>query len=103
MSNPEEGCNLHAACLVGPLVDRTRGVLECSIEHASILCIGNETPNMTAPQTCQRPESQVGCYSPCFACWLGDDGQLYGDGLTMLLGDESGCGKPRVGIACQCK
>ena len=50
MSNPAEGRNLHVRCLVGPLVAQTRGVLECSIGHASVVCIFNVTPTGQRPR-----------------------------------------------------
>ena len=56
MSKLVKGLNLHLTCLVGPMADRTRVVLECSTGHASVACLGHGTPKRTAPRTRQRPE-----------------------------------------------
>ena len=44
VSKPAEGRDLHATCSVGPPAAHTRGVWECSVWHASVVCLGHGKP-----------------------------------------------------------
>ena len=80
---------------------RTMGVKGCSVGHSSVELPVSEIPRWTVPCTRQRSGSPVECSLPYIACWSRWVGRLYGDGRTIPLVGELGCGNLLYGKSFQ--